>query len=164
MNKHTSSVSLIDGHIEDAKVIKALKICGNIINADCKECSYEGKNCVVRLIQSTNDLINRQKAEIKQLETIERVATKTIEKQDAEIERLTTLCTEQNEELCRLQKVRANILKVMKEHISQTKSEAIQEFSERLTDKADLIKANAFDSRWAIWQDDIDNLVKEMTE
>jgi predicted GNAT family acetyltransferase len=47
---------------------------------------------------------------------------------------------------------------------NKIKSEAIKEFAERLTDKADLIKANALDSRWAIWQDDIDNLVKEMTE
>lgn len=34
------------------------------------------------------DLINDQKAQIKQLENIERFATKTIEKQEAEIERL----------------------------------------------------------------------------
>jgi hypothetical protein len=117
MNKHTSSVSLINGHIEDAKVIKALKICGDIINADCKECSYEGKNCVVRLIQSTNDLINRQQAEIKQLETIERVATKTIEKQDAEIERL----KKENHQFADLGKT-----------YSEVRAEAIKEFAERL--------------------------------
>ena len=45
---------------------------------------------------------------------------------------------------------------------SEIRAEAINEFTERLTDKADLIKINAFDSRWAIWQEDIDNLVKEV--
>lgn len=48
------------------------------------------------------------------------------------------------------------------EYDSKIKSEAIKEFAERFTDKADLIKVNAFDSKWAISQEDIDNLVKEM--
>ena len=82
-----------------------------------------------------------------------------INRQQAEIERLTTLCTEQNEELHRLQKVRANILKVMKENISQTKSEAIKEFAERLKAKGDRYA-------WVVGisKDEINHLVKEMTE
>ena len=44
----------------------------------------------------------------------------------------------------------------------QRRNEAIEEFAYRLTDKADLIKVNAFDSKWAISQEAIDNLVKEM--
>ena len=48
--------------------------------------------------------------------------------------------------------------------LKTAKSEAIKEFAERLTDKADLIKVNPFDSKWAISQDNIDNLVKEMKE
>ena len=44
----------------------------------------------------------------------------------------------------------------------QRRNEAIEEFAYRLTDKADLIKVNAFNSKWVISQEDIDNLVKEM--
>ena len=83
-----------------------------------------------------------------------------INRKDAEIKKLTTLCTEQNEELGRLQKVRVNILKVMKENISQTKSEAIKEFAERLKEK----KLNIEIMRMPFLDRDIDNLVKEMTE
>jgi DNA repair exonuclease SbcCD ATPase subunit len=135
------------------------------------------------------------KEKIKKLENIERLATKTIEKQEKEIEKQqyilmgvmhsvdkwldgdelkqdevnraatmrekTLQITEKQQadieklnvelvgmrgacesykmhydkaqaEMERLQKVRANILKVMKENISQTKSEAIKEFAERL--------------------------------
>ena len=79
MNKHTMT---------DAEVIKALKICGNIINADCKECSYDGKNCVVRLIQSTNDLIKRQQAKNKELDEKLIIQKGLIDTQKAEIEGL----------------------------------------------------------------------------
>lgn len=76
------------------------------------------------------------------VETLED-AIKIIKKQQAEIESL--------------QKVRANILKVMKENISQTKSEAIKEFAER-------VKERAFDDGKFVCTARIDNLVKEMTE
>ena len=58
----------------------------------------------------------------------------------------------------------AEAVKVLTKELKTAKSEAIKEFAERLTDKADLIKVNPFDSKWAISQDNIDNLVKEMTE
>ena len=132
----------------DNEIKKALECC---INDDCDNCPDTFGNCEHNVMRDALDLINRQQAEI---------------------ERLTTLCTEQNEELGRLQKVRANILKVMKENISQTKAEAINEFAERLkaTDMSDTVGeqyingemysyfySNAFTSK-------VDNLVKEMTE
>lgn len=85
-----------------------------------------------------------------------------INRQQAEIERLTALCTEQNEELDRLQKVRANILKVMKENISQTKSEAIKEFAERLKEKVNLDLCEAINCSDYLYDLPklIDNLVK----
>ena len=43
------------------------------------------------------------------------------------------------------------------------RAEAIKEFADMLTNNADLITVNHFDSKWAISQDEIDNLVKEMT-
>lgn len=48
--------------------------------------------------------------------------------------------------------------------LQTAKSEAITEFAERVTEKADLIDANTLNPKWVISQDDIDNLVKEMTE
>lgn len=51
-----------------------------------------------------------------------------------------------------------------KMHYKEARAEAVKEFAERLTDKAELVRVNAFDSKWAISQDDIDNLVKEFTE
>ena len=56
------------------------------------------------------------------------------------------------------------VKQMMEHYLVEAKSEAVREFAERLTDKADLIKVNPFDSKWAISQDNIDNLVKEMTE
>ena len=108
-NKHTRSVSLIDGHIEemtDAEIIKALECCiHSASREDCEDLqcpACEKQGCYFNNISAEDypegliegmsvaliDLINRQQAEIKQLETIERVATKTIEKQSAEIEKL----------------------------------------------------------------------------
>lgn len=91
-NKHTRSVSLIDGHIEETDVVKALECC---INDECEDCPLYGENhpdvygnCVRNTKRDALDLINRQKAQIQKLEKIERFATKTIEKQDAEIEKL----------------------------------------------------------------------------
>lgn len=92
---------------------------------------------------------NRQKAEIERLQTNEQIATAVISESSAEIEELQRTITE---------------LQHKNKELKTAKSEAIKEFAERLTDKADLIKVNPFDSKWAISQDNIDNLVKEMTE
>ena len=148
----------------DNEIKKAWECCSAPI-CNCKECPMEGvNNCYTKLKYKTLDLINRQQAEIDKLQH-------KIVSCNTEIERLTALCTEQNEELGRLQKVRANILKVMKENISQTKTEAIKEFAERL--KARIRKdideqgmlplpytKKAYDAVMLF----IDNLVKEMTE
>lgn len=93
-----------------------------------------------------------------------RDSNRIVRKAEAEIERLTTLCTKQNEELDRLQKVRANILKVMKENISQTKSEAIKEFAERL--RTNVNKDLRLYGNCTVFDlvKHIENLVKEMTE
>jgi DNA repair exonuclease SbcCD ATPase subunit len=93
------------------------------------------------------DKIKRLQEQNKKNENIIRFADKTIEKQEKEIERLNVelvgmrgACEsykmhydKAQAEIERLKKVRANILKVMKENISQTKSEAIKEFAEELS-------------------------------
>lgn len=213
-NKHTRSVSLIDGHIEemtDAEIIKALECCihsasredcedlqcpacekqgcyfNNISAEDYPECLIEGMS--VALI----DLINRQQAEIKQLETIERVATKTIEKQSAEIEKLNVelvgmrgACesykmhydnaqaeVERYEQLipnkyCVCTRVGNGLIYSESSEdydkiIGEISSEAIKEFWKRF-DK--VLCENIGPSKRVYWKisSDGDNLVKEMTE
>ena len=139
MNKHTRSVSLIDGHTEDrtdAEIMKALEICNSTKKGHClNRCPYYNysANCMQSMINDALDLINRQKAEIEKLEKIERFATKTIEKQDAEIE----------------------LLHKTKQLI---KSEAIKEFAEKLKERR---CGNTYPY---VLLGDIDKLVKEMTE
>lgn len=130
----------------DNEIIKALKCCRD---CKCKECpcykNIEGEmRCTEIDEEEILELINRQKAEIERLE--------------AEIGK-------------QYEQAEADILGNMADGgtschwcIEQHEAKAIKEFAERLTDKADLIKVNAFDSKWAISQDDINNLVKELTE
>ena len=99
----------------DEEVIKALECClakENCEEISCENCPYDLNRvyeCKETMLQNAIDLINRlksqnkefdekivmqmgliefQKEEIKKLENIERIATKTIETQSAEIERL----------------------------------------------------------------------------
>ena len=97
-----SNVSLINGHIDrtkmtDEEVIKAFECCissstslacFNCPMAKNHECNGSNTNVNKLVVENALDLINRQKAEIEKLENIERIATKTIETQSAEIERL----------------------------------------------------------------------------
>lgn len=51
----------------DNEIIKALAICGNLVDSRCKECAFHetyNASCVVMLMQKALDLINRQMAEI----------------------------------------------------------------------------------------------------
>lgn len=51
----------------DNEIIKALECCSNAVGEKCKECPIN-KNCLeVELNKEALDLINRQKAEIKEL-------------------------------------------------------------------------------------------------
>lgn len=63
-----------------------------------------------------------------------------------------------------LQWTNKQLIKTEKEKRRELWKKAITEFADRLTERADLIRINAFDSKWAISQDDIDNLVEEMTD
>lgn len=73
----------------DNEIIKALE-CLTSGCFDCNDGCKQSSECPVNIISCALDLINRQKEQIKKLENIERFATKTIEKQEAEIERLKT--------------------------------------------------------------------------
>ncbi len=74
----------------DSEIIKALKCCGSGKNCeDCFFIEFMMGECNRKLSQHTLELINRQKAEIERCETIIRFADKTIEKVNAEVDKLT---------------------------------------------------------------------------
>ena len=132
----------------DNEIIEALKRCPQ--HTECCYCnSLEECGNKRNLTTSVFDLINRLQDEKQALINGQETLQNTIVEQKAEIERL---------------KHRKTELQIRNQELQHEKSEAIKEFAERLTDKADLIKVNPFDSKWAISQDNIDNLVKEMTE
>ena len=76
-----SEVSLVDGHIDETRmtdedIIKALECCeGKEGVSYCQRCPfYEYDNCVHHMSQNSRELINRQKAEIKQMTELEHKA------------------------------------------------------------------------------------------
>lgn len=126
--------------MSDNEIIKALECCRD---NNCHECPIKG--CTDNIFGEALDLINRQKAEIKQLETIERFAAKTIEKQSAENEKLrNAFMGECMLSACSREK--------------EIKDEAIKEFAEKLR--------NCFcvSGEYLDIMSIIDNLLKEMKE
>lgn len=56
----------------DNEIIKALECCTyNITQEKCDECPLYGGHCTTELAKNAIDLINRQKAEIEKIETLE---------------------------------------------------------------------------------------------
>lgn len=139
-----------DKNLTNNEIIKALEYCKRPIGEhDCQNCSYvlSKGSCTINLFNDILDLINRQKAKLDEAEDTIQFADKELKKANAEIERL------------------ADSLRLYRNYnpaIRHASAEAVKEFAERLTDKAELIRVNAFESKWAISQDDIDNLLKEM--
>lgn len=78
-------------------------------------------------------------------------------------EELAEIVIKQQAEIDALRWTNKHLVKVEKQKRKELWKKAITEFADRLIDRADLIRTNAFDSKWAISQDDIDNLVEEMT-
>ena len=114
-------------------------------NGDCAKESYEDLDCPINLVKFSLDLINRLQTENKKNENIIRLADKTIETANAEIERLNIR-----------NKTLTAITKNYDWKFEKAKSEAIKEFAERIKEIA-IEKGNV-----PIVFDDIDNLVKEM--
>ena len=116
----------------DNEIIKALECCADNTEGKCRECPFHKLkiSCIDGLERNALDLINRQKAEI---------------------ERLT-------KDKYRLQKA----LNQSEDYRAIAKDEAIKEFAERL--KAKGYRGIADGGLGFIIHKDIDNLVKEMTE
>ena len=121
----------------DEQIIKALKrciLCNAKQIASCKGCYLEKyyPNCDEELEIMCLDLINRQRAEIERLST-----------------------------LAKLGNVRANDYRAMRDQAKNARAEAIKEFAARLVSKVNCIPQHHFTLAQVLY--DIDTLVKEMT-
>ena len=129
--------------LTDEQIIKALEYCftRGFDESTCYECPFytATAKCTEDLRDSVLDLINRQAAEIENLKI--------------EIERL------KNQNTLLLKKKCKNLNTARK----IIKSEAIKEFVERLK-KHSFVDNLSLDGKETVYVDDIDNLVKEMTE
>ena len=156
----------------DNEIIKALEIC-NSMSIRCGNCSYyqiphkDGKSCSEIMLDDAIDLINRQKAEIKNLNRAIKNFKATKERQRAEIERLQHILvsfmsevenwdykynidTSHIPQIAVLGTEKGNILK-------QIKSEAYKEFAERLKKKGNMSKDGII-----VVDYQIDNLLEEL--
>ena len=144
-NKHTRSVSLIDGHTEDitaTEIINALNGADGLGHISIYCADNNGEDVCSIKLGDIIDLINRQKAENERLRGL-------------------------------MASVRDDIGKAIisfDKDIAIAKAEAIKEFAERLTDticnKIEQSSNNPDGNTYFITDvyRDIDNLVKEMTE
>ena len=128
----------------DNEIIKALECC-NGWDGRCLNCplNREGTNCKEKLNSYALDLINRHKADIERLEK------ETKDKERA-----------YNDEFCLRKEWQTKCRELLKDK-QTTKFEAIKEFAERVKEK--LQWDVEFDNK-LVFESDIDNLVKEMTE
>ena len=127
----------------DNEIIKALEWCGTHDHCNTGKCPAHrdmrgDDDCMTSLIKSALDLINRQKAEI---------------------ERLTEENTAIKETLEHHINISLKSLLELRDKLANAKSEAIKEFAERLKEKAD---GGFWQEHSYVSTDDIDNLVTEM--
>lgn len=125
---------MTDHKLTDEEVIKALE---SKVEAHCTVCDTKEivpcEHCIFHYIKHAVALINRQKAEI---------------------ERLTTLAE--------LGRTRANDYRAMRDKAKNARAEAIKEFAERLKEKAYIPKP--YGAAKVVDEYAVDDLVKEMTE
>ena len=146
----------------DEQIIKALECCTSTTEIGCELCPYSNTvNCLLRSTQDALDLINRQKAEIVDEREKKEMLAAVIARQDEE--RAVIVADRDNllKENNRLQNHFRDLTKMIR-------AEAIKEFAERLKRKSRRI-SEYDEGGWcmdirAVKVEDIDNLVKEMTE
>ena len=133
----------------DNDIKKALELCATLDSGNCKKCPCREicKENDGTLTKSILDLINRQKAKIEALQMDNKQLQSDVkglwecEKEKVESAKQKVICA------CKMLKT--------------AKSEAIKEFADRLKEK--LQWDVEFDNK-LVFESDIDNLVKEMTE
>ena len=131
--------------MQDNEIIKLLECCSGKCEEDCqKNCPIEGvRGRLGDIFKDSLDLINRQKAEIKQKDTeIEILIRKKealrdeIAEQQAEIEEYRAKHKELYKKLSNVQAMAI----MVNERADEIKAEAYKEFAERLKEKADFLK------------------------
>ena len=135
----------MDKKLTDNEIKKALECC--VKNKGCDDCPlYAKESCFVVEGKAILDLLNRQKAEIERL--------------NGECANCPMLEAKRKKESCLIEQIKdwQKGYCELKQKLKTTKSEAIKEFAERLKEKADKYGLKY----WATIED-IDNLVKEMT-
>ena len=142
----------------DIEFIKAIKFCSEDDYCNTGSCPIyrdmgAGEDCITKICEYALDLINRQKAEI---EKYEKTVGKLFINDDG-----TAFATLNGNKTEYITKNEAEIFRNMA--VNNAKSEAIKEFAERLKEKADNVR-NFNSWQKVVSLDDIDNLVKEMTE
>ena len=159
----------------DNEIIKALERCFTLgfDKSTCYECPFytATAKCTEDLRDSTLDLINRQKAENKELRSDKIIA----ERHEKDARELFVDCKRQLDEAkAEIENLKRGVtfnftiedFESIKETVisrldNKIKSEAIKEFAKRLKEK--LQWDVEFDNK-LVFESDIDNLVKEMTE
>lgn len=145
----------------DNDIIKALGCCIAGGEDDCLLCPlYSKKHCTYEKDSYIADLINRQKAEIEGLQSVNadfheslRLAAEANKDMQAEVERYKKYYEAMETELDSFRKDQAEV-RFLKNRI---RAEAIKEFAERLTERI-------FNCSLVDVYEHIDNLVNEMTE
>ncbi|MBD9008730.1 MAG: hypothetical protein EGR16_00030 [Clostridiales bacterium] len=129
--------------LTDEQIIKAADICRT---GECSGCPYHElytASCLNKLTKDVYHLLNRQKAEIESLKQI---------------------INERDKEILKLQKRIIFWRDDLNYQPEKIKSEAIKEFAERLKEKADDYVLAEGEFETMIFENDIDNLVKEMAK
>lgn len=98
----------------DSEILKAVGYCATFNDGDCSECPYESDGCRASVVFDAWRLINRQKEMIDALIAGQETLQKCIAEKDAEIEELKPF--------------KAQVLDVIRKNITETKSEAINDF------------------------------------
>lgn len=157
--------------ISDNKTIKALEYCanGNMCHSLCPYNKggndvFDIGECTTKLSEDALDLINRQKAEIEK-------AWDLLKKKSDENIEIQMLCDKQKAEIESLRKAYKQCAwerDVFLEDFNRLDANkitanAIKEFAERLEDKR-IILAYGGREYIVVTEDDINNLLKEMTE
>lgn len=128
----------------DEQIIKALECCSTDVQENpCPKCAFYNKHrCSTLMLNAASDIINRQKVKIKSLKQI---------------------INEQDKEVLKLQNRIIFWRKNLNYQPEKIKSAAIKEFAERLKEHS-FVDNLSLDGKETVYVDDIDNLVKEMTE
>ena len=140
----------------DNEIIKALKCCYSLNLKKCNVCSLKNNPlCSIWLSKYALDLINRQKAEYKDLLEQFRIL-------DCECERLEEANEKQKAEIESLKSPSAMQIEVSKKLEATIKAEAVKEYAKRLKEKAYEFEECGDNVLEIIDVDDIDDTLKEM--